>query len=280
MASVCRICSSLNWLWNMPHEWSRCGTTGSFWKLFGWHTKLSSWRLCPTACAHKLLVSFTQASNNLNVKSDTLMRKKRVAKIHFGQHGSYHSVSRPPTEKSEVNTMFASQVEVSGIIWNVNVSACWRYFCPSVKREEFNDAIDFAQSGLLIKVNCWVTNDFWFKISVFQHDNRAFDHQWIAKSVDWVYKWSRLSTISMLLAIRQTRDVEWCNRFCSKWTFGQGQILSQLIAFEHDRHDFDHHEEFTHAIDLLTVTFQLRSSFESAFARTCEWFLIWICVSV
>ena len=93
MASVCKICSPLNCLQDLLHEWSCCGTTDSFSKLLGRHSKLSSWR---RRRAQEPSFSFAQASKVLNVKCDTRMRKKTCVEVHFGQHGWCHSVSRPP----------------------------------------------------------------------------------------------------------------------------------------------------------------------------------------
>jgi len=38
-----------------------------------------------------------------------------------------------------------------------------------------------------------------------------------------------VSMISMLLTISETREVQWCNWFCSKWTFSRGQTLSSRL---------------------------------------------------
>ena len=88
-----------------------------------------------------------------------------------------------------------------------NVSAWLRYYWPSVKTEDCNGVIDFAQS---------------------RKSRSSFDFAFPCRSClarVFSFEWKRFSMMAVLFTKIKPRGVEWCIRFCSKWTLSHCTYL-------------------------------------------------------
>ena len=125
---------------------------------------------------------------------------------------------------------------------------------------KFSDAISIAQSKFWIEVKFWVCvhaqisavplkRERWSMVALLLTITGTWGVQWhhrfcskwtlsrgkilSSRSVaDTAYascfclKRERSRMIAVLLSISQTRGVDWYHRFCSKWPFSRGQMLS------------------------------------------------------